>query len=88
MLKKKIVFAAIVLIITLLGMFTFIVLNCSSYSLYIAEQQGEHYSNIRITYSENNVVENSEPIHEDGYLKITFRSLQQGNSIAEICIMI
>ncbi len=77
MLKKKIVFATVVLIITLLGMFTFIVLNCSSYSVYINEPQGEHYSNIRITYSENDVVEHIEPVHEDGYLKITFYSLNK-----------
>lgn len=84
MLKKKIVFATVVLIITLLGMFTFIVLNCSSYSVYINEPQGEHYSNIRITYSENDVVEHIEPVHEDGYLKITFYSLNKGTTTADI----
>lgn len=84
MLKKKWMFTAVVLGIILIGTFLYIVINCTNYDLYISEPEEAHYTNVSISYSEPDIVSNSEPIYEDGYLKITFHSLKQGGTYATV----
>lgn len=84
MLKKKWLFLIVVLAIILVGTFFYILVNCTSYDLYFSEPDGTQYTDIKITYSESDIVTNSEPVHEDGYLKITFYPLKQGTTDAQI----
>lgn len=84
MLKKKLLFTAAALVVVLLGMFTYIILNCTSYDMFISDVKMEDLSDIQIIYSEPNIVEHSEPVFEDGYLKISFNSISEGTTYVEI----
>lgn len=84
-LKKRSVFAAAVLIIISLGVFLYMVTFCGSYSVYIPESYIEGLSEVKVIYSQEGIVSNSEPVKDDGYIKITFNSLSQGKTKAEIC---
>lgn len=84
MLKKRSLFALALMAVIMLGVFLFVVTTCHSYSIYLPEAVGEHYTTVKVRYSEENIVSNSELIYEDGYYKITFYAMNQGTVTAEI----
>lgn len=84
MLKKKLFFTLAVAGIVLLGMTVFIIMNCTSYSIYIPETNGGKYTNVKISCSDNGIVEAEKSVHENGFLKITFNALKQGETNAII----
>lgn len=84
-LKKRSIFATALLIILSLGIFLYMVIFCGSYSVYIPESHIDNLSEIKVIYSQEGIVNNSEPVHDNGYIKITFTSLKQGKTNAEIC---
>lgn len=87
MIKKRSFFSAVLLIILSLGVFLFMVIFCGSYSVYIDENSISNLSDIKIIYSQDGIVKHSEPVYDNGFIKITFNSLNQGKTVAEICTL-
>ena len=81
---KKLLFTFSVLLAVVLGIFIYIVINCTSYTKYIPLHEGEKFSHVEVDYSEENIVSHDEPVYEDGYVKITFHSLNQGTTWADL----
>lgn len=84
MLKKRSFFAAVLIIILTLGVFLYMITFCGSYSVYIPENYISDLSDIKIKYSQDGIVSHSEPVYDNGYIKLTFNSLNQGKTEAEI----
>ena len=85
MLKKRSFFAAVLIIILTLGVFLYMVTFCGSYSVYIPENYISDLSDIKIKYSQDGIVSHSKPVYDNGFIKLTFNSLNQGKTKAEIC---
>lgn len=81
---NNLLFTFLVLLAVLLGVFIYIVINCTSYTTYIHLPDEEKFTGFEINYSEENIVSNEEPVYEDGYVKVTFHSLNQGNTFANL----
>ena len=84
MLKKRSFFAAVLIIILTLGVFLYMVTFCGSYSVYIPENYISDLSDIKVTYSQDGIANHSEPVYDNGYIRLTFNSLKQGKTEAEI----
>lgn len=84
MLKKRSFFAAVLIIILTLGVFLYMITFCGSYSVYIPENYISDLSDIKIKYSQDGIVSHSEPVYDNGYIRLTFNSLKQGKTEAEI----
>lgn len=84
MLKKRSFFAAVLIIILTLGVFLYMITFCASYSVYIPENHISDLSDIKIKYSQDGIVSHSEPVYDNGYIRLTFNSLKQGKTEAEI----
>ena len=84
MLKKRSFFAAVLIIILTLGVFLYMITFCGSYTVYIPENYISDLSDIKIKYSQDGIVSHSEPVYDNGYIKLTFNSLNQGKTEAEI----
>ena len=84
MLKKRSFFAAVLIIILTLGVFLYMVTFCGSYSVYIPENYISDLSEIKVTYSQDGIANHSEPVYDNGYIRLTFNSLKQGKTEAEI----
>ena len=57
---------------------------CGSYSVYIPENYISDLSEIKVTYSQDGIASHSEPVYDNGFIKLTFNSLNQGKTEAEI----
>lgn len=84
MLKKRSFFAGSLLLALMTAVFLYIITMCKSYTFYIEEFESLKFSHIGITYSDDSIVSNEEPVKENGCFKIVFNPLRQGSTIAEI----
>lgn len=85
MLKKRSVFAGVLLFVLSLGLFLYMVTFCDSYSIYIEENSISNLSDIKVIYSQDGIVNHNEPVYDNGYIRINFNSLNKGKTVAEIC---
>ncbi|MGN1457053.1 MAG: YdcF family protein [Acutalibacteraceae bacterium] len=80
MLKKKILFPLLTAVVLLSALSVYIVSSCKTYSIYMPEPEGIYYSKVDIEYSDDNIVKAETPIHENGYIRIPFTSLNKGQT--------
>lgn len=84
MYKKKALFMITVALVLFFGMSVYIAVSSGSYTVYFREPESVYFSDVDIDYSEKNIVSNEKAVHEDGYIKIKFSSLNKGQTVASV----
>lgn len=86
LLKKKTLFAVVLAVVLFLALGSYLVITDTSYCEYIYEGDNPIYTDAKVTYSTDGIVEDCAPVHDNGYFKLQFNSLKKGSTSATIVL--
>ena len=86
LLKKKTLFAVLLAVVLFLALGSYLVISDTSYCEYIYEGDNPIYTDAKVTYSTDGIVEDCAPVHGNGYFKLQFNSLKKGSTSATIVL--
>lgn len=86
LLKKKTLFAVLLAVVLFLALGSYLVISDTSYCEYIYEGDNPIYTDAKVAYSTDGIVEDCAPVHDNGYYKLQFNSLKKGSTSATIVL--
>lgn len=77
LLKKKTLFAVLLAVVLFLVLGSYLVISDTSYCEYIYEGDNPIYTDAKVTYSTDEIVEDCAPVHDNWYLKLNLILLKR-----------